>query len=53
MERYGSDKPDIRFGMEILDLDQAAAGSEFKVFESALSAKGASVRFLFPVQPKS
>ncbi len=48
MERYGSDKPDIRFGMEILDLDQAAAGSEFKVFESALSAKGGVRALLVP-----
>ena len=40
MEKYGSDKPDLRFGMEIFDLSEAMRGSDFKVFESVLAAGG-------------
>jgi aspartyl-tRNA synthetase len=40
MGRYGSDKPDLRFGMEIMDISAAIAGSEFKVFENVLAAGG-------------
>jgi aspartyl-tRNA synthetase len=40
MERYGSDKPDLRFGMELVDLGDLLAGSEFKVFADALAAGG-------------
>jgi aspartyl-tRNA synthetase len=40
MDRYGSDKPDTRFGMEIQDLSEVATGSGFKVFEDALSRGG-------------
>ena len=43
MERFGSDKPDNRFGMELCNLSSIVAGSEFMVFESALQA-GGSVR---------
>ena len=43
MERYGSDKPDTRFGFELKSLNQAVAGSEFKVFADAL-ANGGDVR---------
>lgn len=43
IERYGSDKPDLRFGMEISDLSEAVQGCEFVVFSDALS-KGGSVR---------
>jgi aspartyl-tRNA synthetase len=35
MLRYGSDKPDLRFGLEIRDLTEAMRGSEFKVFGEA------------------
>lgn len=35
MERYGSDKPDIRFGMEFVDLTQLAQQNDFVVFNSA------------------
>ncbi len=35
MERYGSDKPDIRFGMEIHDLGSLARGKNFKVVDEA------------------
>jgi aspartyl-tRNA synthetase len=38
--RYGIDRPDTRFGMEIADLGAALAGTEFKVFSGALSAGG-------------
>ncbi|MDR3564406.1 MAG: aspartate--tRNA ligase [Negativicutes bacterium] len=40
MSRFGSDKPDLRFGMELVDLSAAARGSDFKVFESVLTAGG-------------
>ncbi len=35
MEKYGSDKPDIRFGMEFVDLTKEAQGKEFAIFDSA------------------
>lgn len=40
MLRYGSDKPDLRFGLEIVDVGDLAAQSEFQVFRSTLEAKG-------------
>jgi aspartyl-tRNA synthetase len=40
LERYGSDKPDLRFGMELVTLNELLAGSEFKVFSSALGCGG-------------
>ena len=40
MLRYGSDKPDLRFGLEIVDVGGVAAQSEFKVFRSALETGG-------------
>lgn len=43
MNRYGSDKPDTRFGLEIIDLSDVLSGTEFKVFAGALE-KGGSVR---------
>jgi aspartyl-tRNA synthetase len=46
MARFGSDKPDLRFGLEIQDATEATRGSEFGVF-----AKAPSVRFL--VAPKA
>jgi aspartyl-tRNA synthetase len=41
MHRYGSDKPDLRFGMELVDLGEAVAGVDFRIFTEALSAGGA------------
>ena len=35
MERYGSDKPDIRFGMEFVDLNPVAKGKGFSIFDDA------------------
>lgn len=43
MARFGSDKPDLRFGMELVDLTEILKNSEFKVFSSAIAANG-SVR---------
>ncbi|MDR2166535.1 MAG: aspartate--tRNA ligase [Clostridiales bacterium] len=43
MSRFGSDKPDTRFGLELVDISGIVAGSEFAVFENALAA-GGSVR---------
>ncbi|NUP88919.1 MAG: aspartate--tRNA ligase [Candidatus Sumerlaeia bacterium] len=43
MARYGIDRPDLRFGLEITDLGAVFAQSEFKVFRDAL-AKGGVVR---------
>ena len=43
MDSYGTDKPDMRFGMKIKDVSGAAAASEFKVFSGAVE-KGGVVR---------
>ena len=43
MERFGSDKPDMRFGFELVDISKIVQNSEFQVFQAALSSKG-SVR---------
>jgi aspartyl-tRNA synthetase len=39
--RFGSDKPDLRFGMELVDCSEPARESEFKIFRAALEAGGA------------
>ncbi len=43
MERFGSDKPDIRFGMELKDITGIVNGSDFQVFQGAID-NGGSVR---------
>jgi aspartyl-tRNA synthetase len=43
MYRFGTDKPDIRFGLELHDVSELAADSEFRVFKGAVEA-GGSVR---------
>ena len=40
MERYGSDKPDLRFGLELGDLSDIVSDSEFGVFRDAVAAGG-------------
>lgn len=43
MERFGSDKPDLRFGFELKEISELVKGTEFQVFSNALSS-GGSVR---------
>ena len=54
MERFGHDAPDLRFGMELVDISDLAKGAEFRVFREAvasggrvrgLNAKGAAERY--------
>ena len=40
VERYGTDKPDLRFGLELYDLSDVFAKSNFRVFQAALANKG-------------
>ena len=40
MERYGSDKPDLRYGMELMNLSDLAADSQFGVFRDAVETGG-------------
>ena len=40
VERYGTDKPDLRFGMELHDVSDIFAKSDFRVFQSAIEAGG-------------
>ncbi len=40
MERYGSDKPDLRFGMELVDLTDIAAETSYRVFTQAAAEQG-------------
>ncbi|MHB1001671.1 MAG: aspartate--tRNA ligase [Armatimonadota bacterium] len=48
MDRYGSDKPDLRFGMEFIDLSPVLASSQFKVFRGALDKDGSVKGILAP-----
>ena len=41
MDRYGSDKPDIRFEMELVKLNDAVSGVDFRVFSEPIAAGGA------------
>lgn len=40
MDRFGSDKPDLRFGMELKDISEAVKDSEFKVFSATIKGGG-------------
>ena len=40
LERFGTDKPDLRFAMELVSLDEAVAGTEFKAFSGSETVRG-------------
>ena len=40
MDRFGSDRPDLRFGMELVDVSDLASRTEFKVFNGAIESGG-------------
>jgi len=46
MDRFGSDKPDMRFGLELCDISDIVKGCEFKVFSEPV-ANGGSVRMIY------
>ncbi len=46
--RYGLDKPDLRFGLELADVSAAFAGTDFGVFRSAIESGGAVVGLRYP-----
>src|SRR5207253_10441305 len=48
MRRYGNDKPDIRFGLELVDLGPELHGTTFTVFQSALDGGGQVKAVLYP-----
>jgi aspartyl-tRNA synthetase len=48
IDRFGSDKPDIRFGLELRDVSEVAAGSGFKIFDDTVAAGGRIVAFAAP-----
>ena len=48
LERFGTDKPDLRFGLELVDLGEVFATTEVKVFRSVLDASGAIKAIVVP-----
>ncbi|HKU67469.1 MAG TPA: aspartate--tRNA ligase [Candidatus Baltobacteraceae bacterium] len=48
MERFGSDKPDLRFGLELQPCNDVFAGTEFVVFKSVIDSNGAIVALRYP-----
>ena len=48
IRRYGSDKPDLRFGLELHDLSETLKGSGFRLFDSTIEAGGAVVGIQVP-----
>lgn len=48
MDRYGTDKPDLRFGLELVDLSDLVADTEFNVFRSAIEGGGVVRGFSVP-----
>ncbi len=48
VERYGSDKPDLRFGLELIDLSQALSETGFRLFAEALTSGGVIKGLLLP-----
>jgi aspartyl-tRNA synthetase len=49
VEKYGTDKPDIRFGLELKDISDIAADTDFRVFRSALNENGKVKGICVPV----
>lgn len=50
LDRFGTDKPDLRFGMELADLSEVFASTEVKVFRSVLDSGGAIKSITVPGQ---
>jgi aspartyl-tRNA synthetase len=48
IDRFGSDKPDVRFGMELVDVGAVVEGSGFRVFDSVLADGGRIVALAAP-----
>jgi aspartyl-tRNA synthetase len=48
LQKYGTDKPDLRFGLELADVSSVFAGTEFVVFKSAIESGGAVVALRYP-----
>lgn len=48
LERYGTDKPDLRIAWELVDLSESLAGSEFRIFRSTLAGGGRVRGFRVP-----
>lgn len=40
MDKYGSDKPDLRFGMQLINMNEALKGTQFKVFKDIINKGG-------------
>ena len=40
MDKYGSDKPDLRFGMQLINMNEAFQGTQFKVFKDIIEKGG-------------
>ncbi len=47
-ERYGTDKPDLRFGLELVNVSDVFASTEFAVFKSAIEGGGTVVAVRYP-----
>ncbi len=48
LDRYGSDKPDVRFGLELHDVGPAAVGTGFRIFDDTLAAGGRVIGLAAP-----
>jgi aspartyl-tRNA synthetase len=48
MARYGSDKPDVRFGMELIDLTELMRGVDFRIFAEPIRQGGAALGIVAP-----
>ncbi len=51
MARFGNDKPDVRFGLELKAIDDWARSSEFKVFASVVESGGRVAGIVLPAEP--